>query len=340
MTLKDLAYIIKSDRQIFLGVLVVVLVACAVLFFNDARHTLIVTQQNLQDVIKHGGSADNTNRYFAQPEQQLHLQPFDPNTADSTVLLGLGLQPWQVRSIYRYRAHGGTYTCPEDFARLYGLSVKKFRELRPYIRISPDYRPARDVYAHAASTSNNRDYYPNTPHTAANATGNTPSTSNAANTGNATATSNTTPGATASASDATVYIKKLKPGQTIDLNKSDTTALRSVPGIGAYFARRIATRRTQLGGYVSTTQLLEIKDFPESALPYFTISNTTPLHRLNINTATHEQLRNHPYITYIMASQICDYRRIRGNIKALADLAFLPTFKAETIQKLAPYIMY
>lgn len=74
------------------------------------------------------------------------LSAFDPNTADSTQLLRLGLQPWQVRSIYRYRAKGGTYRQPSDFARLYGLTVKQYKELLPYIRISDEYKSAAEVY--------------------------------------------------------------------------------------------------------------------------------------------------------------------------------------------------
>lgn len=68
--------------------------------------------------------------------------PFDPNTADSTELLRLGLRPWQVRNIYKYRARGGIYRRKEDFARLYGLTVKDYRRLAPYIRIGQDYQPA------------------------------------------------------------------------------------------------------------------------------------------------------------------------------------------------------
>lgn len=74
------------------------------------------------------------------------LSAFDPNTADSTLLLSLGLQPWQVRSIYRYRAKGGIYRQPSDFARLYGLTVKQYKELLPYIRISDEYKSAAEVY--------------------------------------------------------------------------------------------------------------------------------------------------------------------------------------------------
>lgn len=68
--------------------------------------------------------------------------PFDPNTADSTELLRLGLRPWQVRNVYKYRAGGGIYRRKEDFARLYGLTVKDYRRLEPYIRIGQDYQPA------------------------------------------------------------------------------------------------------------------------------------------------------------------------------------------------------
>lgn len=88
------------------------------------------------------------NLTYAQPVAHHALFAFDPNTADSTELLRLGLQPWQVRSIYKYRAAGGAYSRKEDFARLYGLTKKQYEELAPYIRISSDYQPAADYYGY------------------------------------------------------------------------------------------------------------------------------------------------------------------------------------------------
>lgn len=85
------------------------------------------------------------------------LSVFDPNTADSTLLLSLGLQPWQVRSIYRYRAKGGIYRQPSDFARLYGLTVKQYKELLPYIHISDEYKPAAEVYGSTDAVRSGRD---------------------------------------------------------------------------------------------------------------------------------------------------------------------------------------
>lgn len=80
--------------------------------------------------------------YYAMEGRKAELFPFDPNTADSTTLLRLGLQPWQVRNIYKYRAHGGVYRKPIDFAKLYGLTVKQYKALEPYIRIGAEYQPA------------------------------------------------------------------------------------------------------------------------------------------------------------------------------------------------------
>lgn len=85
------------------------------------------------------------------------LSAFDPNTADSTQLLSLGLQPWQVWSIYRYRAKGGIYRQPSDFARLYGLTVKQYKELLPYIHISDEYKPAAEVYGRTDAVRSGRD---------------------------------------------------------------------------------------------------------------------------------------------------------------------------------------
>ena len=72
--------------------------------------------------------------------------PFDPNTADSTQLLRLGLQPFQVRSIYRFRARGGVFRTKRDFAKVYQLTKKDYLRLEPYIRISDDYLPASTLF--------------------------------------------------------------------------------------------------------------------------------------------------------------------------------------------------
>ena len=232
---------------------------------------------------------------------------FDPNTADSTELLRLGLQPWQVRNIYRYRAKGGVYRKKEDFARLYGLTVKDYRRLEPYIRISEDYLPASTLVGGRGDINdrNYRDYSNYSTYK----------------------------------KDSLRYPVKIREGEHVVLNIADTAMLRQVPGIGAYYAKEIVRYGKWLGGYVSVDQLDEIDNFPEEAKKYFVIEKSDP-QKLNVNKLTLQQLRRHPYINFYQAKAITDYRRLHGNIKSLQDLRFSSDFTDEDIRRLEPYIAY
>ncbi len=97
------------------------------------------------DSLRRAERFSHTYEPYAVSERKPETFPFDPNTADSTELLRLGLTPWQVRNIYKYRARGGRYHRPEDFARLYGLSVETYDRLRPHIRIAERFRLVADV---------------------------------------------------------------------------------------------------------------------------------------------------------------------------------------------------
>ena len=79
--------------------------------------------------------------YYAVPKAAVESFSFDPNEADSTQLLRLGLTPAQVRSIYRHRAKGYVYSRVEDFARTPFMTQGQWAHLRPLIKIAPQYRP-------------------------------------------------------------------------------------------------------------------------------------------------------------------------------------------------------
>jgi DNA uptake protein ComE-like DNA-binding protein len=140
MRFSDLFYLNRHDRRILLVLLTVAAVAFGLMFFVGGDEEL-VTSSGTSSTSK-TSPTKSSSYYYQQPTRRLERFAFDPNTADSTQLLRLGLQPWQVRNIYKYRAAGGIYRKKEDFARLYGLTVKQYRELEPYIHISTDYLPA------------------------------------------------------------------------------------------------------------------------------------------------------------------------------------------------------
>lgn len=131
----------RNDRKIAIAALCVAVLVSVLLFFSEGR-TPSSKGKELES--KRQSTAVRKAKYYGSyaTEQRKETFPFDPNTADSTQLLRLGLQPWQVRNIYKYRSRGGIYRKKEDFAKLYGLTVKDYRRLEPYIRISSDYLPA------------------------------------------------------------------------------------------------------------------------------------------------------------------------------------------------------
>jgi DNA uptake protein ComE-like DNA-binding protein len=128
----------RNDRRVLIAALVVGVIVLTGIFFLGGESSSNPSKRGEETK----GKERRNIPYAVAPSQQPETFYFDPNTADSTQLLRLGLQPWQVRNIYKYRAKGGVYRKKEDFARLYGLTVKDYRRLEPYIRISSDYLPA------------------------------------------------------------------------------------------------------------------------------------------------------------------------------------------------------
>ena len=326
MNFREFFYFQKSDRQVLLVALAVAVVAFCLIFFlgRNRQSAPISANDSVAMKAATSGSYAGDNYYTAETGNS-ELFEFDPNTADSTQLLKLGLQPWQVRNIYKYRAKGGIYRTPEDFARVYGLTVGQYRRLAPYIRIGEDFRPAADVYGrreyrHGGSYGgrSGSDYGGGHDwHSGSNSGGNY----------------------VEHPRDTLMYPIKLKVGEHIDLSTADTTMLKKVPGIGSYYARSIVRYREQLGGFYDESQLLEIEGFPEDALPYFHLSHQ-PQHRLNVNKLSLAQLRKHPYINFYQAKAIVEYRRLKGPLHSIADLRLLPDFPPEAIRRLEPYLEY
>lgn len=132
---------------------------------------------------------------------------------------------------------------------------------------------------------------------------------------------------------------KIREGEHVVLNTADTTALKTIPGIGPYFARKIVQYGERLGGYVSIDQLDEIDDFPLDSKKYLVIQDAQP-RKLNINQLPLNELKRHPYVNYYQARAIEDYRRLHGPIKSINDLRLSKDFPPEAIERLKPYVAY
>ena len=310
-------YLQRNDRTAIIIVLMIIVTICSLFFLIGGKDDDSQERGNNSSDSLRSTRADKEHPLYYKENEQIHeLFAFDPNTADSTALLRLGLQAWQVKSIYRYRAKGGVYRRPEDFARLFGLTKKQYETLRPYIRIGEDYRPASDYYGQQSNYA--RPYN--------KSIGQDEKREN---------------GGKEEKDEERIYCypQKLKTGEHIAINAADTTELKKIPGIGSAYARAIVRYREQLGGYVSTRQLLDIEGFPEKALPFIQVE-AGKVKKMNINKLSMSKLRRHPYLNFYQARDICDYRRLHGPIKSLEALSLLKTFPPAEIERLTPYVCY
>lgn len=159
--MKKLFYINKADRAVAILLLfIMAALAVGIMLTGGSVGGGFVSSADTSSVdvpIVKTGAYRREIGYYDSGSSSLKLFAFDPNTADSTALLSLGLRPWQVRNIYKYRAKGSVYRRPSDFARLYGLTVGQYKRLEPYIRISSDYLPASSLVSDGEHTAAARD---------------------------------------------------------------------------------------------------------------------------------------------------------------------------------------
>jgi DNA uptake protein ComE-like DNA-binding protein len=207
----------------------------------------------------------------------------------------------------KYRSCGGRFRKKEDFARLYGLTLEKYRQLEPYITIQPEVMAA-DVIKPAPASQ-----------------------------GNLCASRVS---ARSDSSRLTIHSSqnKLRYGETVDINTADTALLKRIPGIGSYFAMRIVELRKRRQVLSSPEELLTIRDFPETALTYMTASQNFPV--IYVNLWSQKELAAHPLLNYAQARDVIALRRVSGVIGAASDLAALPSFDAKTMEKITPLLRF
>ena len=314
----------KTDRNaILLLILIVVVVVVTFPLLGEREDASTLPSQLRSGLAKNRHSVTQKPQYYAQKQDATgELFYFDPNTADSTQLLRLGLRPWQVRNIYKYRAKGGRYRQKEDFALLYGLTLEQYRRLEPYIRIKPE-AMARDVINGNGNVNGNE-----------NANGN----ANGNGFREAPTIRPTGYDNKKNTVNVPVPVKKLTQGEFVDINTADTAELKRIPGIGSYFARRIVELRQRRQAFVSPEELLSIRNFPETALTYMTASHNFA--KIHINQSSLQQLKAHPLINYTQATDILRYRRLNGNIRSVNDISNLPSFTPEQLARLKPFLLF
>ena len=211
------------------------------------------------------------------------LSVFDPNTTDSAGFVRLGLKPYIASNIQKYKKKGGSFRTPTDFAKVYGVSAEKFKELKSYIKIAE----IKSVKTEIGTTK--------------------------------------------------------RVDIIVELNSADTILLMQIKGIGRGYAKGIVRFRQITGGFVSVDQLSEVygmrPDNLEKIRPYCKV-NTDLIKKINVNIASVERLRAHPYLNFYKAKAIYELRRKKGKLRGLNDLTELSELSSSDLIRLKPYLSF
>jgi competence ComEA-like helix-hairpin-helix protein len=127
----------------------------------------------------------------------------------------------------------------------------------------------------------------------------------------------------------------------VNINTADTTELKSLKGIGSYYAKQIVEYRERLGGFYRIDQLYEIERLREETIQMiepFIIFDTTIIRKVHINSDKASVLVRHPYITWNMAKNIEDHREFKKRFKSVDELLIFGLLTDELYSKLAPYL--
>ena len=245
---------------------------------------------------------ENNKKYtFSKPptdSKSIQLKHFDPNVATLATLLELGFSPKTAQILINYRHKGGKFKKKSDLKKIYGLSESFYQRLKPYILLPDGY--TQYTKGKKSKFSQNKRSFPKSS-----------------------------------------FNEKNEEKLRFDLNIVDITTLKKIPGIGDVLSQRIIKFRDLLGGFIKVEQVREVyglKPAVADKLLSCCFLGNTEVQKVNINQATIQELKKHPYISYTIAKAIVNYRQQHGNYDAFEELLHIKIINSEILNKIAPYL--
>ncbi len=139
MSWKDYFFFTKQEKRGLLVLLLIIVVLFAVYISmpywvtpkhidsKEAKEQIALFEQMM--LTQEGNLVDVSNKN----KFSYHLQTFNPNIADSSLLISLGLKPYIVSRIIKYRQKGGKFFTHADLAKIYGITTEDMDRLSPYM---------------------------------------------------------------------------------------------------------------------------------------------------------------------------------------------------------------
>lgn len=295
------------SRQQAIGAAVLVGMVAAVMVFIRIVPQRALPEEALRAdtaLARQADSLRQTRYRYTYDTVRIHLQEFDPNTADSLTLLQLGLKRWQVRNMLKYRAKGGVYRKSEDMKRLYGMTDSMYQALAPYIAIdSSRFAPRAmrwdsvqwdTIYARFRSQKRDTIIELN------------------------------------SADTTTLqYIRGIGPSIARQI-------IRYREQLGGYYSAEQIREIEALVRYDADT----LRSFRfDSILPHLRACGDS-IRPIEVNHASVARLQRHPYLRHEEAKAIYTLRRNRFKLQGIEELYELEELDSAKVERLRPYLSF
>ena len=131
--------------------------------------------------------------------------------------------------------------------------------------------------------------------------------------------------------------------QKLDLNKATATQLQRVNGIGKKLSERIIKYRNKfVGGFIADIQLHDVygltPEVIEKVTNEFTVKTPRQIQKINLNTATSDELVTIQHIDYEIAYNIVEQRTLRDGFKSFEELTKVKDFPVNKIEIIKLYL--
>ena len=268
---------------------------------NDSVLTQFATYQAEQDSIRKA----SWKKKYPRDTIAIRMQVFDPNTADSSTLVHLGLKKWQASNMLKYRAKGGRYRQAEDMKKLYGMTDSMYQALLPYIQIDTmAVKQYRDSVRKSRIDTTQSDSVPRY------------------------------------ISPKRDTVLNLRTADTTELKLIRGIGSYRAKQIVRYRQQLGGFTHVEQLREIKALQPLLIDTLSaDSLLAHFWLDSII-VEPLSVNSIGVERLQRHPYLSFEQAKAIYELRRRKVRLNSIEALEQLDCFTPEELLRVAPYLSF